>query len=303
MLGLKIYQYHLNLALEKNPHPKQNKDHKVSQRKCFLSTPNHPSPLQKEIPKVTSPIVKRRAKDYNLVFDGNEVEKFIKRVEASAETEGASGEAIAREVIFISSSEEVKEKIEAMQGYEKNNWKKLKEELITEWGRVEPDIRYSPEYVEKLFTHTKRSGRIKNLSEYKRFIGEYEKITHYLYEYGYIRREVENNEEFYSSFSPEIRTSIVKYMRRDKVMLQERDGRYIVPETKVLKSYIEQELETVIISRDIVEDKISQDEFSYPNSDRSKDKKVKFEDKIMENALNELKELNKMFKEQQIPKI
>ncbi|MBW0541968.1 hypothetical protein O181_081683 [Austropuccinia psidii MF-1] len=190
-----------------------------------------------------------------------------------------------------------------MQGYEEKNWKKLKEELVTEWGIVEPDRRYSPEYLEKLFTHTKRSVGIKNLSEYKRFIGEYEKITNYLYEYGYIGREVENNEEFYSSFSPEIRTSIVRYMRRDKVMIQARDGRYIVPETQVLKSYIEQELEAVIISRDIVEDKTSQDEFSYPNSDRSKEKKVKFEDKMMENALNELKELNKMIKEQQIPKL
>ncbi|MBW0575559.1 hypothetical protein O181_115274 [Austropuccinia psidii MF-1] len=98
-----------------------------------------------EIPKVTSPIVKIRAKDYNVVFDGNEVEKFIKRVEAAAEIEGASGEDIARQVIFISASEEVKEKIETMQGYEEKNWTKLKEELNTEWGRVEPDRRYRPE--------------------------------------------------------------------------------------------------------------------------------------------------------------
>ncbi|MBW0543019.1 hypothetical protein O181_082734 [Austropuccinia psidii MF-1] len=231
------------------PGPRATSTPKTEQRsqsipkKVFLTTPNHPSILQKEIPKVTSPIVKIRATDCNIVFDGNEVEKFIKRVEAEAEIEGASGEDIARQVIFMSASEEVKEKIEAMQGYEEKNWTKLKEGLTTEWGRVEPDRRYRPESLEKLFNNTKRAGGIRNLAEYKRFIGEYKKITNYLYKYGYIRREFEHNEELYASLSPEIRTSIIKDMRRDKAMIQTKDGGYIVPEMKVLKRYIEQQLD------------------------------------------------------------
>ncbi|MBW0484824.1 hypothetical protein O181_024539 [Austropuccinia psidii MF-1] len=152
-----------------------------------------------------------------------------------------------------------------MQGYEEKNWTKLKEEHITEWGRVDPDRRYRQESLEKLFTNTKKSGGIRNLTEYKRFIGESDKVTTYLYKYGYIQREVEHNEELYSSLSPEIRNFIIKEMRRDKVMIQERHGGYIVPEIKVLKTYIEKETKNVITSRDIVEDKISQDAFSYPN--------------------------------------
>ncbi|MBW0504492.1 hypothetical protein O181_044207 [Austropuccinia psidii MF-1] len=99
------------------PGPRATSTPKTEQRsqsipkKVSFSTSNHPSPLQKEIPKVTSPIVKIRAKDYNIFFDGNEVEKFIKRVEAAAEIEGASEEDIARQVIFMSASEEVKEKL------------------------------------------------------------------------------------------------------------------------------------------------------------------------------------------------
>ncbi|MBW0463283.1 hypothetical protein O181_002998 [Austropuccinia psidii MF-1] len=56
--------------------PSTPKTEQISQsiaKKVFLSTPNHPSPLQKEIPKVISPIVKIRAKEYYLVFDGKEV--------------------------------------------------------------------------------------------------------------------------------------------------------------------------------------------------------------------------------------
>ncbi|MBW0583295.1 hypothetical protein O181_123010 [Austropuccinia psidii MF-1] len=118
------------------PGPRATSTPKTEQRshsipkKVFLSTPNHSSPLQKEISKVTSPIVKIRAKDYNLVFDGNGVEKFIKRVEAAAEIAGAIGEDIARKVIFMSASEEVKEKIEAIQGYEDKNWQNPKKTLL-----------------------------------------------------------------------------------------------------------------------------------------------------------------------------
>ncbi|MBW0524369.1 hypothetical protein O181_064084 [Austropuccinia psidii MF-1] len=214
MLSLKIHQYHLHLALEQHPHPKQKKDHIVSQTK--YSNP-HPT------------------------IQVHHKERFLK-VEPAAEIEGASGEDIARKVIFMSGYEGVKEKIEEMQAYEENDWTKLKDELTTEWERVEPDRGYRPEYLKKLFNNTKRAGGTINLAEYKRFLGEYEKITNYLYKYGYIRREVEHNEELYASLSLDIRTSIIKEMRTYKVMIQARDGGYIVPEMKVLKSYIEQGL-------------------------------------------------------------
>ncbi|MBW0541953.1 hypothetical protein O181_081668 [Austropuccinia psidii MF-1] len=79
------------------PGPTTTSTPKIEQRlqsisnKLFFSAPNHPSPLQKEIPKVTSPVVKIRAKDYNLALDHNELETIIKRVEAATEIKGASG--------------------------------------------------------------------------------------------------------------------------------------------------------------------------------------------------------------------
>ncbi|MBW0538377.1 hypothetical protein O181_078092 [Austropuccinia psidii MF-1] len=67
---------------------------------------------------------------------------------------------------------------------------------------------------------------------------------------------------------------------------------------KVLKGNIEQELETVIISRDRVEDTSSHYESNHPYIHKKKAKKVQFEDETMENALNQLKELNNKIKEQ-----
>ncbi|MBW0462517.1 hypothetical protein O181_002232 [Austropuccinia psidii MF-1] len=62
--------------------------------------PQASSPLQQKIPKNNTPIVKIRPKDYNLWFDGKEVEIFIKRVENIAEIEGESGRGIARQISF-----------------------------------------------------------------------------------------------------------------------------------------------------------------------------------------------------------
>ncbi|MBW0494731.1 hypothetical protein O181_034446 [Austropuccinia psidii MF-1] len=53
-------------------------------RRVFLSTPTHPSSLYQEITRVENTGVKIRAKDYSLIFEGNEVEKFIKRMKADA---------------------------------------------------------------------------------------------------------------------------------------------------------------------------------------------------------------------------
>ncbi|MBW0484501.1 hypothetical protein O181_024216 [Austropuccinia psidii MF-1] len=199
----------------------------------------------------------------------------------------------------MSATEDVKEKIEERQGYEEKNWTKLKEELTMEWGRVEPERRYRPESLEKPFNNIKREGGISNLAEYKRLIGEYEKITNYLYKYGYSRREFEHNGELYARCSTEIRTSIVKEMGRDKVVIQERNGGYIVTEIKVLKSYIEKDLEAVIISRDRFGDTIPHYEFNHPHIDKTQATKVQFVDETMETALNYLKELSKKIKEEQ----
>ncbi|MBW0486999.1 hypothetical protein O181_026714 [Austropuccinia psidii MF-1] len=58
------------------------------------------SPLQQEDPRNSTPIVKIRPKDYSLLFDGKEVEIFIKRVENIAEIEGAIARDIARQISF-----------------------------------------------------------------------------------------------------------------------------------------------------------------------------------------------------------
>ncbi|MBW0588444.1 hypothetical protein O181_128159 [Austropuccinia psidii MF-1] len=77
-----------------------------------------PTPLNQEITRNTTPIVKIRAKDHSLWFDEKDVERFIKRVENIAEIEGASGRDIERQIAFWKKDEEISYHIEGISGYE-----------------------------------------------------------------------------------------------------------------------------------------------------------------------------------------
>ncbi|MBW0532659.1 hypothetical protein O181_072374 [Austropuccinia psidii MF-1] len=108
----------------------------------FVTTPNIPSPLQQIVPRQERPVVKIKAKDYNLNFVGDEVEKFIRKVERTAQIAGATDEGLAMQIAFWTTEPRFSDAIGAMPGYQEGNWTQLKKDLITKWGRVEPEKGY-----------------------------------------------------------------------------------------------------------------------------------------------------------------
>ncbi|MBW0572511.1 hypothetical protein O181_112226 [Austropuccinia psidii MF-1] len=94
------------------------------------------SPLQQEIQRNNTPIFSISPKDYNLWFDGNEVERFIERVENIAEIEGASGRDIARQISFLTKDQDISYHIEGIPGYEIVDWEKSKLDMERRWGTV-----------------------------------------------------------------------------------------------------------------------------------------------------------------------
>ncbi|MBW0575236.1 hypothetical protein O181_114951 [Austropuccinia psidii MF-1] len=158
-------------------------------------------PLQQEIPQNNTPIFKIGPKDYNLWFDGKEVERFIKRVENIAEIEGASVRDIAREISFWTKDQEICYHIEGMPGYETGDWEKLKLDMKRRWGKVSPERRYKLSSITQLFTKIQQEGGIRNMTQYKKFIGEYESIINYLKRYQYIQGDINHNQEILASLS------------------------------------------------------------------------------------------------------
>ncbi|MBW0563426.1 hypothetical protein O181_103141 [Austropuccinia psidii MF-1] len=269
-------------------------------RKVLVSTPTHPSPLHQEIPRQERSLVKRKPKNYNIDFNGEEVEKFIKKIERIAQIEGVTEEDLAMQMAFWTTDSKISDAIEAMPGYEEGNWPQLKKDLITKWGRVEPERRYRKDSLLKLLNDTQDNGGISTLSQYKMFIGEYEKIITYLLRYKYIPQDNIYHEAIFDCLSSDVKGAISKEMIKENVIVRAEDGGYIIPPMRVLKKYIEQELEARIL--------VTKRLYSPHRKERGdyvvKERKVKFKDESfpgMQEALKNMKEFTKSLKEQKEP--
>ncbi|MBW0575369.1 hypothetical protein O181_115084 [Austropuccinia psidii MF-1] len=111
-------------------------------RRAFVATPNNPIPLQKQVLKQERPVVKIKAKHYNLNLNGEEVEKLINKVERIAQIEGETEGDLEFQMAFWTTDPRISDAIESMPGYEEGDWTKLKKDLISKWGRVEPERIY-----------------------------------------------------------------------------------------------------------------------------------------------------------------
>ncbi|MBW0566115.1 hypothetical protein O181_105830 [Austropuccinia psidii MF-1] len=266
-------------------------------RRVFVSTPTNPSPLQQEIPRKERSVVKIKAKNYNLNFNGQEVEKFIKNTEIIAQIEGATEEDLAMQMAFWTTDSKISDAIEAMPGYEEGNWTQLKKDLITKWGRVEPERRYRKDSLVQLFNDTQDEGGISNLSQYKRFMGEYETIITYLLRYKYIPQDNMFHEDLFDCLSADIKGAIREEMIKENVMVRAEDGGYLIPPMKILKKYIEQELE----ARVLVTKRLSPSRIAEKKELKNKERRVQFKEEVfpgMQEALKKMKELTRTLKEQ-----
>ncbi|MBW0559915.1 hypothetical protein O181_099630 [Austropuccinia psidii MF-1] len=115
-----------------------------------------PTQLPERVTILTRDLVKLKAKDYNLNFDGSYVEDFIKRAERIASIEGANESDLAMQVAFWSEDKDIRYEIEGMPGYEMEDWDQLKKEMISKWGKVEPERRHRKDSLTRLFIKLNR---------------------------------------------------------------------------------------------------------------------------------------------------
>ncbi|MBW0536430.1 hypothetical protein O181_076145 [Austropuccinia psidii MF-1] len=146
------------------------------------------------------------------------------------------------------------------------------------WGTISPERRFKISSITQLFTYIQKEGGIINMTQYKRFIGEYESIINYLKRYQYIQGDINHNQEILASFSSSVQESIYKEMIKDKARVQALDGGYIIPKLEILTLYIEQDLEAKVL--------IQQKEFSQA---KSQEKKARFEEESWEEVLKQMK--------------
>ncbi|MBW0579533.1 hypothetical protein O181_119248 [Austropuccinia psidii MF-1] len=162
---------------------------KTNKRRAFFSTPTYPSPLQHQILRQERHVVKIKAKYYNLNFNLEEVKKFIRKVERIAQIEGPREEDLEMEMSFWTTDSKISDDIRAIPGYDEGSWNQIKKDLITKWGRVDPERRYKKESLITVLNDTQDAGGISTLSQYKGLIGEYGTVITYLLRYKYIPKD------------------------------------------------------------------------------------------------------------------
>ncbi|MBW0515715.1 hypothetical protein O181_055430 [Austropuccinia psidii MF-1] len=172
-----------------------------------------------------------------------------------------------------------------MPGYETADWDQLKVDMKRRWGTVSPERRYRLSSITELFTKTQQEGGIRNMTQYRKFIGEYEAIITYLKRYQYIQGDINHNQEILASLSTSVQESIYKEMIKDRAMVQALDGGYIIPRLDILKLYIEQDLEAKVL--------IQQKELYKP---KPPEYKTRFEDQSWDEASKQVKELTQKIK-------
>jgi hypothetical protein len=115
--------------------------------------------LEKEIklPKYTGPetgarMVKIKPIDKDVFFDGTNVaiEKFIKRYECAGEANGASARDLAKQIIFFVKDTDWKDEVEEMNAYEDADWEELKKQLLDQFGKALPLVKYRKQDLENL---------------------------------------------------------------------------------------------------------------------------------------------------------
>ncbi|MBW0588306.1 hypothetical protein O181_128021 [Austropuccinia psidii MF-1] len=199
---------------------------------------------------------------------------------------------------FWTTEPRVSDPIEAMQGYEEGNWTQVMKDLITKWGRVEPERRYRKDSLIKLFNDTQEDGGSGILSQYKKFMGEYETIATYLSQYRYIPQDNMFHEHSFDCLSADIKGAISKEMIKDNFMVRAEDGGYLIPPTKILKKYIEQEFK----ARILVTERFSSSRDTGRNVTENK-KKVHFKEEAFpgtNEAFNKIEEITQSLKEQKM---
>ncbi|MBW0460815.1 hypothetical protein O181_000530 [Austropuccinia psidii MF-1] len=105
------------------------------------------------------------------------------------------------------------------------------------------------------------------------------------------------HEDFFDCLSAKIKGAISKEMIKDNFMARAEDGGYLIPPMKVLKKYIEQELEERILVTKRLSPPRMADQKELDNKERSVQIKEE-EFPGMHEALKKMKELTKTLKGQ-----
>lgn len=166
----------------------------------------------------------RIIKEPGLFYNGEHFMKFLKRFEIAAEIYQATDYDKALQIGRFVQTEELKSELEAMDGYEKRNWRKLRKEMVSTWGELDNTILYTTADLIKVAEDFSKEGRLKDYREYKMYLGKFSSILKYLVENEHINKKQDASLLFLSAFSPESQKNIKRSLVSQGRLPKGKDG-------------------------------------------------------------------------------
>ncbi|EFP88109.2 uncharacterized protein PGTG_12556 [Puccinia graminis f. sp. tritici CRL 75-36-700-3] len=199
--------------------------------------PIYPQPAYLASPKII--------KEPGLFYDGENFSKFLRRFERAAQAFQASDYEKALQIGCFMKTEELRDQIEAMDGYIAYDWPKLRKEMIDTWGGLDNTILYTTNDLVKVTEKVAAKGGIKTSRELTAYVTKYTSIMKYLITNGHIHKEEDTSILFMKEFSKESQQNIKRHLVSYDLLPKGPDGSNLPPKWAHLVKVAEMEVRIV----------------------------------------------------------
>ncbi|PLW53543.1 hypothetical protein PCANC_07246 [Puccinia coronata f. sp. avenae] len=114
------------------------------------------------------------------MFDGNNFTAFLKRYEREARVFELDEYAMAMQIGRFVKTEELKQELEAMDGYDDAQWDILRPAMMELWGERDNTILHTQQDLIDLSGKLAKKGGLATVQEYKTYLGKFSAILTYL---------------------------------------------------------------------------------------------------------------------------
>ncbi|PLW24033.1 hypothetical protein PCANC_28513 [Puccinia coronata f. sp. avenae] len=151
-----------------------------------------------DIPRKSMKIIKNPT----LMFDGNNFTAFLKQYEREARVFELDEYAMAMQIGRFVKTEELKQELEAMDGYDDAQWDILRPAMMELWGERDNTILHTQQDLIDLSGKLAKKGGLATVQEYKTYLGKFSAILTYLIKNEQLRAREDASYQFLTAFSP-----------------------------------------------------------------------------------------------------
>ncbi|PLW05420.1 hypothetical protein PCANC_28877 [Puccinia coronata f. sp. avenae] len=173
-----------------------------------------------DIPRKSMKIIKNPT----LMFDGNNFTAFLKRYEREARVFELDKYAMAMQIGRFVKTEELKQELEAMDGYDDAQWDILRPAMMELWGERDNTILHTQQDLIDLSGKLAKKGGLATVQEYKTYLGKFSAILTYLIKNEQLRAREDASYQFLTAFSPTSQKNIKRALVMQKQLPKGPDG-------------------------------------------------------------------------------